>query len=109
MTMSIAPLSAPPPTGGTRVRPATETSRTDPGSSLPSADAAGASTRSRDLRTNNVISFDDTGLTVVRTVDIATHEVVGQNPTEAYLRLAHAMIDTLRTEAGHERNADVKV
>lgn len=108
--MSIAPPSARPTTGD---RPASTTAS-------PPSERAGASadakrpdptprdvSRREDLR-NNEIAFDEkSGLMVVRTVAVATGEIVGQNPSEAYLRLAHAMIETLRSGGAEGTGADV--
>lgn len=108
MSMNIAQRAASPPVLDTRrdriARPATDghlaSTRAD-GSSERRATASG------DRRaTNNEIERDaTTGLMVVRTVDVGTGDVVAQNPTEAYLRLAHAMTETVRAELG-DRVAD---
>ena len=54
-------------------------------------------------------THDPSGLTVFRTVDAMTGDLVAQFPTEAYLRLANAMKDAARSavdpSTGAERTA----
>lgn len=109
MTMSVAPTSAWPPTGERRVSAAAR-----PPEGASGADAAKRptppprETASRDVVRNNEIAFDEkSGLRVVRTVDMASGEVVAQNPSEAYLRLAQAMLAALRPDDGEGIGADV--
>lgn len=109
MSMSIAPVSASPPTGGKQIRPTTDVGGAQSRAPLTNGGETRSAAKQPDKHTNNEISFDDAGFTVVRTVDIVTGDVVGQNPTEAYLRLAHAMIDALRSERDGERTADLRV
>mgnify|MGYP001767126274 CR=1 FL=1 len=47
---------------------------------------------------NKDISFDQSGLVVVRTVESLSREVVAQMPSEAYLRLAQAMQETIEAD-----------
>lgn len=93
MTMSVAPPSARAPTNDQRTTE-TRVERAAANSNVSTATAAKtAATR------NNEITFDDkSGLMVVRTVDIGSGDVVAQNPSEAYLRLAQAMIATVRAD-----------
>lgn len=106
MTIGIVPHSASPPSGEKQQATfqsvsgdgRTSASRSaHRGSADPTVHEAATVRRA----TNNQISYDTpTGLMIVRTVDLKSGEVVGQNPTEAYLRLAHAMTEAIRADRG---------
>lgn len=101
MTMSIAPPSTRPLTNEMRATD-TRAERAATGADMPS-DAAASTSNTATAKTmtlrNNEIAYDDkSGLMVVRTVEIGSGEVVAQNPSEAYLRLAQAMIATVRAD-----------
>ena len=111
MSLSIAPHAASPPGGDLQQTTYPKTSGDGRASTFRSVDGRDtvdptARRAATDRRaTNNQISYDSpTGLMVVRTVDLKSGEVVGQNPAEAYLRLAHAMTEAVRVERG-ERGA----
>lgn len=98
--MSIAPVTAGPPIGANRpssnvsappAQPATESTGV---ANTQAAAAASGSART----TSTEVERDPSGLVVVRTLDAATHQIVAQMPTEAYLRLAQAMTETVRSE-----------
>ncbi|MCE1236209.1 MAG: hypothetical protein LWW93_07600 [Hyphomicrobiales bacterium] len=97
MTMSIShPLVRPPTLEA--AAPRTEAPSSAPASRTHPT-AAGKTAASEHPRATD-IGFDDrSGFMVVRTVDVVTGEVVAQNPTEAYLRLAQAMTATVRADA----------
>lgn len=108
--MSIAPPSAWPPTGDRHASPAASpaTERANGSEDAKRPDPTPRDISRRDAPRNNEIAFDEkSGLMVVRTVTVATGELVGQNPSEAYLRLAHAMIETLRAVGAEGSGADV--
>lgn len=107
MNMSIAQVSAFPPTGERHQRSAAEASPAPRSAATASNDATRRDNSPREIPTANKITFDDAGFTVVRTIDVDTGDVVAQNPTEAYLRLAHAMIDAVRIEAADRSSTDV--
>ena len=106
MNMSIAQVSAFPPTGERHQRSAAETSPATRSATTASNDATRRDNSPREIPTAK-ITFDDAGFTVVRTIDVDTGDVVAQNPTEAYLRLAHAMIDVVKVEAADRSRTDV--
>jgi len=108
--MSIAPPSAWPPTGDRRPSPAAPPTpeRANGNEAAKRLTDPPKETSAREVMHNNEIAFDEkSGLRVVRTVDVATGDVVAQNPSEAYLRLAHAMIEALRPDGTEGAGADV--
>lgn len=99
MTMSITHPSVRPPTLEAAA-PRTEVPSPVQASRNPTPAAAEAAAPTTARPRANDIAFDErSGFMVVRTVDVATGEVVAQNPTEAYLRLAQAMTATVRSDA----------
>lgn len=107
MNMSIAQVSAFSSTGERHQRSAAEASPAPRSAATVSNDATRRDNSSRGSPTANKIAFDDAGFTVVRTIDVATGDLVAQNPTEAYLRLAHAMIDMVEIETADRSRTDV--
>lgn len=107
MTMSIAPPSVRAQTTdprGAETRPDRTTTTAATRSSSPRDPVAATAQTPR----NNEIGFDaKSGLMVVRTVDVGTGDVVAQNPSEAYLRLAQAMIAATRADAVEKSAADI--
>lgn len=91
MSVTITPVSAGLPSLERRIDPSAATAatvtKTTPTQAAP---AAGAVERQ--------VSFDEAGFLVVRSIDATNQEIVAQNPTEAYLRLAHAMIEAVRAD-----------
>ena len=109
MTLSIAPASVVPTSGDRHATAAapSEPERAGVTRTVDRPPAATSTPSPREVTRDHRISFDETsGLAVVRIVDVATGEIVGQNPSEAYLRLAHAMLATLRTAAEDGAAAD---
>lgn len=99
MTMSIAPPSARTPTNDLRTADSRAEQSNATANTAASSKTAAATSTTKATSCNNEIGFDDkSGLLVVRTVDIGTGEIVAQNPSEAYLRLAQAMIATVRAD-----------
>lgn len=96
MMTNIAVMSAFTPLSDKQLRPPSESSSTTPAATSSNHDGASRAQPVRDNPTDKKIAFDDAGFTIVRTVDVSTGDVLAQNPTEAYLRLAHAMIGTVR-------------
>lgn len=106
--MSIAPPSAPPTTGDRHTAAApSDLERAGVPRTVDRPTPTTSSPSSGETARTNRISIDETsGLRVVRIVDVASGDIVGQNPSEAYLRLAHAMIATLRRSAEDGTEAD---
>lgn len=103
MNTSIAPLptvSAFTPMSSSTAPPAGQAAAvSQPRSTVPAAPSA-----TGNLKKDT--SIDTTGYVVVKTIDPTSNEVVAQTPTEAYLRLAHAMAGTLQAETRSGSTSD---
>lgn len=104
MTISVAPVSGPPTTREndvTRITPSAHVDRTR----HDAAPAAAAPTPAPTDRPKEVLFDVKSGLTVVRTFDVDTGQVVAQLPTEAYLRLAQVMTAAVHADQAETTNA----
>ncbi|MER2606628.1 MAG: flagellar protein FlaG [Siculibacillus sp.] len=115
MNTSIAPFStipAMPAMSSPPSPPASEAAAvvqsrptTSTGSGASSAPSPTPSTSNGNL--NKDITIDQSGIVVVKTIDSKSNEVLAQTPTEAYLRLAHAMTEAFQAETRSEPTSDV--
>jgi hypothetical protein len=107
MTISVAPVSGPPPTREsdvTRITPAAHVDRPRQEAAPAAAPPPAPTDRPKE------VLFDvKSGLTVVRTFDVDTGQVVAQLPTEAYLRLAQVMTAAVHADEAESATSTADV
>lgn len=111
MNTSITPFQtiAPPPPRLASTSPPTNPNAavSQSRASAPEAASPAPATVATHGNLEKDIAIDTSGIVIVKTIDPKSSEILSQAPTEAYLRLAHAMSEAVQAETRGEPTSDV--